>query len=220
MVTLDMVKENPTVKTYMEMGNQFIGTIGAIEHNFHHAELVSRLSYDIVFALGFPKREAELAAIAGYLHDLGNLINRYGHGLSGAIIAFEILLDMSMDPAEVATIMGAIANHEEHAGGHPVNNVAAAVILADKSDVDHSRVRKHEEALFTTRDRVNFAAQDSSLAVDAENKRIAMKLKIDTNVCSVMDYFEIFLTKMMMCKRAAEFLDCHFELTINDVKLL
>lgn len=220
MITLEMVKDNPTVKIYMEMGNQFIGTIGAIEHNAQHAELVSNLSYDIIFALGFPKREAELAAIAGYLHDIGNLINRYGHGMSGAVIAFEILLDLGMEPEEVATIMGAIANHEEHAGGHPVNNVAAAVILADKSDVDHSRVRKHEESTFTTRDRVNYAAQDSSLSIDAMDNLISMRLKIDTNVCSVMDYFEIFLTKMMMCKRAAEFLGCRFELTINDVKLL
>ncbi|MGE5403816.1 MAG: phosphohydrolase [Candidatus Saccharibacteria bacterium] len=219
-LTLDMLKNNPVVKLYMDEGNKFIGTTGAIEHNISHAQLISDLSYEILYKLGYPKREAELAAIAGYVHDIGNLVNRYWHGTSGAIMVFDILLDMDVDPDEVTMIMGAIGTHEEHAGGHPVNNVAAAVILADKSDVNRSRVRKQDAATFTTRDRVNYAAQESSLEVDAEARRIVMKLKIDVAICSVMEYFEIFLTKMMMCKRAAEFLDCTFELVINDVRLL
>lgn len=220
MVTLEEIKTNAVVCKYMEMGNRFIGTIGAIEHNLSHAELVAGLSYDVLFKLGFPRREAELAAIAGYLHDIGNMINRYGHGMSGALIVFEILNDMGMDPEEICTVIGAIASHEEHAGGAAINSVAAAVILADKSDVNYSRVRKHEVTTFTIRDRVNYAAKQSDLLVDGNARVITMRLRIDTQICSVMDYFELFLTKMLMCKRAAEFLGCRFALIINDVTLL
>lgn len=220
MVDLQTIKNDPVIRKYMEMANQFMGNIGAIEHNAAHADLVASLSYDIIFTLGYPRREAEVAAIAGYLHDIGNLVNRYGHGTSGAIMVFEHLLDLDMDPEEIATIMGAIAHHEEHAGGYAVNNVSAAVILADKSDVNYNRVRKPDETSFTIRDKVNYAAKESTLSIDAMDRLIAMRLKIDTRICSVMDYFEIFLTKMMMCKRAAEFLGCRFELTINEVKLL
>ncbi|WP_172674119.1 HD domain-containing protein [Syntrophomonas palmitatica] len=215
-----MVKANLIVQEYMSIGNDYIGNIGAIEHNIHHAELVSSLCYDILKTLGYPEREAELGAIAGYLHDVGNLINRYGHGMSGAMIAFNLLLDMGMAPEEIAIIMGAIGNHEEQAQGHSVNNVAAALILADKSDVHRSRVRKREISSFTQRDRVNYAVTESNLAVDVEHKTISLEMTIDTTVCSVMEYFEIFLTKMLMCRRAAEYLGCQFELVINDNKLL
>jgi len=220
MIDLQTIKNDQVIIQYMEMANRFMGNIGAIEHNTAHADLVASLSYDIIFTLGYPRREAEVAAIAGYLHDIGNLVNRYRHGTSGALLAFEHLLDLGMDPEEIATIMGAIANHEEHAGGYAVNNVSAAVILADKSDVNHTRVRKPDITSFTPRDRVNYAAKESILSIDAMDRLIALKMKIDTNVCSVMDYFEIFLTKMMMCKRAAEHLGCRFELVINDLKLL
>ena len=220
MVTLTQVKDSVLVQQYMKMGNEFIGNMGAIEHNIEHAELTSELCRDILITLGYPDREAELGAIAGYLHDIGNLVNRYGHGMSGALIAFNILLDMGMDPAEIATIMGAIGNHEEQAGGPCVNNVAAALILADKSDVHRSRVRKGDFAAFTSRDRVNYAVTESGINVDAANKRITMSITIDTSVCSVMEYFEIFLTKMLMSRRAAQHLGCEFELLINDYKLL
>jgi len=219
-VDLQTIKNDPVIRQHMEMANQFMGCIGAIEHNIAHADLVASLSYDIIYSLGYSRREAEVAAIAGYLHDIGNLVNRYRHGTWGAIMVFEYLLDLGMDPEEIATIMGAIANHEEHAGGYAVNSVCAAVILADKSDVNCSRVRKLDESSFTARDRVNYAARESILSIDAVKRSIAMRLTIDTSICSVMDYFEIFLTKMLMCKRAAEFLGCRFELTINDVKLL
>lgn len=219
-VTLDMVKKNTTLERYMSQGNAFIGHIGAIEHNQKHAELVSFLSYDILNTLGYSRREAELAAIAGYLHDIGNLVNRYSHGMSGAVMVFEILFEMGMDPEEMATILGAIGNHEEHAQGQSINPIAAAVILADKSDVHQSRVRKRESSSFTTRDRVNFAVKESTLLIDDAKRLITLRLRIDTHCCSVMEYFEIFLTKMLMCKRAAEFLKCQFELLINDVKLL
>lgn len=220
MVTLDMVKNNPIVRQYMQIGNDYIGNIGAIEHNMHHADLTSRLCQHILTTLGFPEREAELGAIAGFLHDIGNLVNRYGHGMSGALLAFNILLEMDMEPEEIATIIGAIGNHEEQARGNSVNNVAAALILADKSDVHRSRVRKRDMAVFTPRDRVNYAVTSSELIVDAEKRVISMMIEIDTSVCSVMEYFEIFLTKMLMSRRAAEYLQCEFELVINGYKLL
>lgn len=220
MVSLEMVKANPVIIDFMNMGNAFLGNIGAIEHNLHHAELTSELAQDILTRLGYSEREAELAAIAGYLHDVGNMVNRYGHGMSGALIAFTVLLDLGMDPEEIATIMGAIGNHEEHAKGCAVNNVAAALTLADKSDVNRSRVRKVDHSTFTPRDRVNYAVSDSKIIVEAEARIITMKLEIDTTVCSVMEYFEIFLTKMMMCRHAAEYLNCEFKLMINDSRLL
>ncbi len=220
MITLQDIQNNPAVQSYMLIGNDYIGTIGAIEHSISHAELVSQLSRDILTKLGFPQRQAELAAIAGYLHDIGNLINRYGHGMSGALMSFRILLDMGMDPEEIAIIMGAIGNHEERAEGKSVNNVAAALILADKSDVKRTRVRKRDFATFTPRDRVNYAVTDSKVIVQPEEKIITMQLQIDTEVCSVMEYFEIFLTKMMMCQHAAEYLGCEFKLVMNDTRLL
>lgn len=220
MLSIADVKNNQVFTDFMVSANQFIGATGAIEHSIEHAEYTSELAVYILKTLGYPERETELAAIAGYLHDIGNLINRYGHGMSGAILAFYGLMEMGMDAAEVATIVGAIGNHEENAGGRPVNNVAAAITLADKSDVNRARVRKSDIGTFTPRDRVNYAVTDSQLLVDAEKKIISMNITIDTGVCSVMEYFEIFLTKMLMCKRAAEFLNCEFHLVVNETRLL
>ncbi|HHW61127.1 MAG TPA: phosphohydrolase [Syntrophomonadaceae bacterium] len=202
------------------MGNIFLGNIGAIEHNLEHAQLTSELTARILTVLGYSAREAELGAIAGYLHDIGNMINRYGHGMSGALMAMNILLDMGMDAGEVAIIMGAIGNHEEHAHGGIVNNVAAALILADKSDVNRQRVRKEDFAQFTARDRVNYAVTHSDLKVNPQECTIIMEMAIDTDVCTVTEYFEIFLTKMLMCKHAANYLGCEFELVINENRLL
>jgi hypothetical protein len=220
MVTLEQVKANQMVQAYMRLGNEYIGTIGAIEHSLSHAEYVSKLCYEILQKLGYSLREAELAAIAGYLHDIGNLVNRYGHGMSGALLAFNTLMEMGMDPEEVAAIMGAIGNHEEHAGGNSINVIGAALILADKSDVHRSRVRKQEISSFTPRDRVNYAVRNTRLNIDAENKMISLEIDIDTEVCSVMEYFEIFLTKMLMCRRAAQYLGCEFALLVNNNRLL
>lgn len=220
MLTLEMVKNSHMVKQYMQTGNAYIGHIGAIEHDLHHAELTAQLCVEILEKLGYPPRETELAAIAGYLHDIGNLVNRYRHGMSGAIMAFNLLLDLEMDAEEIAIIMGAIGNHEEQAQGTSVNNVAAALILADKSDVHRSRVRKTEVSAFTPRDRVNYAVTDSRLLVMPEEKTIRMEIDIDIEVCSVMEYFEIFLTKMLMSRRAAEYLGCKFELLVNNNQLL
>lgn len=220
MVTLENVKGSKVLKQYMISGNEYIGSIGAIEHNMEHAEYTSNLCRQILLNLGYSEREGELGAIAGYLHDTGNLVNRYGHGMSGAIIAFYILMELQMDPAEIAAIMGAIGNHEEHAKGQSVNHIAAALILADKSDVHRSRVRKREISAFTQRDRVNYAVTSSQLLVEAKAKKISLLMDIDTQVCSVMEYFEIFLTKMLMCRRAAQYLGCDFALVINDNRLL
>ncbi|HWQ74542.1 MAG TPA: HD domain-containing protein [Syntrophomonas sp.] len=220
MVNLETVKTNQTVMDFMSMGNAFLGNIGAIEHDLHHAELTSRLAGEILEQLGYPERTVELATIAGYLHDIGNLVNRYGHGMSGALIAFYVLTELEMDTAEIAVIMGAIGNHEEHAKGCAVNDVAAALTLADKSDVHRSRVRKQDFAAFTPRDRVNYAVTDSQVIVQPEEHIITMQLQIDISVCSVMEYFEIFLTKMLMCQHAAEYLGCEFKLVMNDTRLL
>lgn len=220
MVTLEQVKANTMVQAYMRLGNEYIGTIGAIEHNLNHAEYVSMLCYEILEKLGYSEEEAELGSIAGYLHDIGNLVNRYGHGMSGALLAFDTLMGMGMEPAKVAAVMGAIGNHEEHAGGNSVNIIGAALMLADKSDVHRSRVRKHEMSSFTPRDRVNYAVTDTNLLIDAENMVISLEIEIDTQVCSVMEYFEIFLTKMLMCRRAAQYLNCEFALVVNRNRLL
>ncbi len=220
MITLEKVKNSHIVKQYMQIGNAYIANIGAIEHDLHHAEQTAHLCTEILEKLNYSEREAELGAIAGYLHDIGNLVNRYGHGMSGAIMAFYLLLDLEMDTGEIATIMGAIGNHEENAQGKSINNVAAALILADKSDVHRSRVRKTEMSTFTPRDRVNFAVTDSRLLVRPEEKTIKMEIDIDNGVCSVMEYFEIFLTKMLMSRRAAEYLGCKFQLLINNNRLL
>ncbi len=216
MITLETVKSSPKLHEYMTRGNTYIGNMGAIEHNDSHAELTSNLTRSILEKLGYPKRETELGAIAGYLHDIGNLINRYGHGLSGAILAFNLLVDLDMEPEEIAMIMGAIGNHEEQANGTSVNNIAAALILADKSDVHRSRVRKREMSAFTPRDRVNYAVTETSLLVDPEKRKIVLEITIDITVCSVM----VFLTKMLMCRRAANYLGCEFALLINDTQLL
>lgn len=219
-ITLDTVRNNWQVQQYLGMANEFLGVIGRIQHDVGHAELVAQLSRSILEKLSYSERECELAAIAGYLHDIGNLINRCNHGLSGALMAYRLLRDLGMEPEEIALVISAIGNHEENTGGYPVNHITAAVILADKSNVHRSRVRKCDPATFTTRDRVNYAAERSVLEIVPEKRLLTMRLNIDTSICSVMEYFEIFLTKMVLCRRAANALQCQFELIINEAKLL
>ncbi|MDI6631838.1 MAG: HD domain-containing protein [Bacillota bacterium] len=219
MVTLQDVKKNVVIETFIKKGNQFLGEMGFTEHSFRHVNLVASIARNILERLGFSAREAELGAIAGYLHDIGNVMSRNNHGVSGAIIAYQILTDMGMPPEEVATVISAIANHEEEYG-HPVNNVAAALILADKSDVHRSRVRNPNLATFDIHDRVNYAAEHSFLWVNEERRLITLELTIDIEICPVMEYFEIFLSRMALCRRAANFLKADFELMINGAKLL
>lgn len=219
MITLEDISNNPVVDSFIKKGNLFLGTMGFTDHSYRHVKLVSNIARDILEKLGHSAREAELAAIAGYLHDIGNVVSRNDHGISGAMIMYPIFLEMGMDPDEVAILLSAIANHEEQYG-QPVNAVAAALILADKSDVDRSRVRNSDYATFDIHDRVNYAAENSSVLVDPDRRTITMDLTIDIKICPVMEYFEIFLTRMMLCRRAATFLNCNFELVINNSKLL
>ncbi|MGR6836559.1 HD domain-containing protein [Syntrophomonas erecta] len=219
MITLQDIKNNPLINSFIDKGNEHLGVMGFTDHGHLHLSLVSYLSREIMIRLGYDQRTAELAGIAGYMHDIGNVINRNGHSQSGALMAMEILGRIGMDSREVAIIGGAIGNHDE-GSGHPVNEVAAALILADKSHVHRNRVRNQDVATFDIHDRVNYAVEDSSLLVDEDAKIITMKLAIDTSICPVMEYFEIFLSRMLMCRRAANFLGCEFELIINGAKLL
>ncbi|MGQ9512928.1 MULTISPECIES: HD domain-containing protein [Thermodesulfitimonas] len=219
MISPSDVKKNPVVETFIRYGNQFLGAMGYTEHGFRHVNLVATIARNILERLNFPPREAELAAIAGYLHDIGNVVSRNNHGISGAVIAYRILSDMGMPPDEVALVISAIANHEEEYG-HPVSNVAAALILADKSDVHRSRVRNPDLSSFDIHDRVNYAVEHSFLWVKEERRVITLDLTIDIEICPVMEYFEIFLTRMALCRRAANFLKADFELMINGAKLL
>jgi metal-dependent HD superfamily phosphatase/phosphodiesterase len=218
-VTLEMVKANPYFAAYIRRADDQMGVLGYTEHGERHAALVSRIAHNILSRLDYPERTVELAAIAGYLHDTGNLLHRKGHPMSSAILALTELRPMNMAPSELAIIMGAVGNHEEDQGD-PVSEVSAAVIIADKSDVHRSRVRNPNTLAFDIHDRVNYAAQRSFVRVDNEHKTIALELDIDTSISQVMEYFEIFLTRMLISRRAANFLGCNFELIINKVKLL
>ena len=219
MITLDDIKKDPVVDTCVRKGNEYLGVMGFTEHGYRHINLISRISRNILERLNYPQKEIELAAIAGYMHDIGNVISRYDHGQSGATLAFLILTKMGMSPEDIAMVISAIGNHEEEYG-HPVNSVAAALILADKSDVHRSRVRNQDFATFDIHDRVNYAVEHSFLKVNGENRTITMELTIDIEICPVMEYFEIFLSRMVLCRRAANFLKSRFALEINGAKLL
>jgi len=218
-IHVEQIKKLPMVKTFIEIGNQHLGSMGFTEHSFRHAGLVSNISSNILERLGYPKRDSELVAIAGYLHDIGNVITRYNHGQSGAYLALQVLQELKMPWEEIAVIIAAIGNHEEEYG-QPVNNIAAALILADKSDVHRSRVRNPDVANFAIHDRVNYAAKHSFLRVEPGERVITLELEIDTGISGVMEYFEIFLTRMVMCRRAAAALDSSFSLVINGTRLL
>ena len=219
-VTLETVKKVPDIDVYVANANDYMGASGYTEHGLRHANLVASIARQVLARLGFSEREAELAAIAGYMHDIGNVAGRYMHGQTGAVMAWDLLRDLGMASDEVAKIIAAIGNHDPEDIGIAVNNVAAALILADKSDVHKSRVRNTDVATFDIHDRVNHAAQHSFLRVDDRKRTITLELAIDTSISPVMDYFEIFLTRMVMCRRAAGFLKCSFELKINEVRLL
>ena len=218
-VMLEDVKKNEVVNSFIQAANDYLGAIGYTEHGYRHVSLVSSVAQNILVSLVYPKRLQELAAIAGYLHDIGNVINRQDHGQSAALIAMDILKKMGLTPDEVAIIVSAVGNHEEEIGD-PVNPVAAALIIADKSDVHKTRVRNPNMIALDIHDRVNYAVDRSFLNVDKEKKIISLHLNVDTKISQVIEYFEIFMSRMNMCKRAAKFLDCKFELIINERKLL
>ena len=218
-LTLEQLKKDPEVQAYVAGGDEVLASMGYTEHGQRHASLVSNIARNILERLGFPQREVELAAMAGFVHDIGNVVCRHNHEQVGGLIAMRILGRLGLPPAEIAMVVGAIGNHGEDIG-EPVNNVAAALFLADKSDVHRTRVRNPEMASFDIHDRVNYAAEHSFMRVDEKRKAVTLELKIDTKISPVMDYFEIFLTRMILCRRAASFLGCNFELVINGVKLL
>jgi metal-dependent HD superfamily phosphatase/phosphodiesterase len=216
-VTLEDVKKNPIVSAFIKSANDYLGAIGFTEHGIRHVSLVASIAENVLLYLDHPKRIQELAAIAGYMHDIGNVVNRQSHGQSSALISMRLLKDMGMTPEETALIISAIGNHE---AGDPVNNVTAALILADKSDVHKTRVRHHDILNYNVHERVNYAVERSFLKIIKDEKIVSLQLTIDTQMSKVMEYFEIFMSRMLMCRRAANFLDCTFELMINKRKLL
>lgn len=218
-VTVETVKADPRVAGFIAGADRHLAAIGFTEHGERHCGLVSRIAYNVLKRLGYEERQAELAAIAGWTHDVGNVVAREGHAQVGAALMAPILFDLGMPPDEVATVVGAIGNHEEK-HGQPVNAVSAALILADKSDVHRTRVRNQDMATFDIHDRVNYAVVRSFLNVDGSARSITLDLTIERDVTSVMEYFEIFLDRMVMSRRAAEALDAHFHLVINGASLL
>ncbi len=218
MITFKDIKKNEAIKTYITRADESLIALGYTEHSFAHVTKVAATAKYILQTLGYPPRTVELAQIAGYLHDIGNLVNRYDHSQSGAVMAFQLLNEMGFDPEELATIVTAIGNHDEGTGT-PVNAVAAALILADKTDVRRSRVRNSDIPSFDIHDRVNYSVRRSSLTIDDEKKHIILRLTIDTKYGSIMDYFEIFLDRMTMCRKAAEMLGLKFKLYINDQRV-
>ncbi len=213
-IGLREVRSNLKVKAYIEMANHQMAEIGYSEHGLRHAGLVAAIARNICLELGFESRLAELAAVAGYLHDIGNCVHRAYHPQIGATMAFQILDQMGMQSFEIGSIIGAIGNHEEPEGV-PINVLTASLIIADKSDVHYTRVQNPDPSTYDIHDRVNHAVQKSHVQIDKELKTITLDLVIDTNEASVMDYFEIFVQRMIMCHRAAEKIDCRFRLIIN-----
>lgn len=219
-VTLNDVRNNEEINTYIKVADEALKQIGYTEHSFSHVSKVADTAGYILETLGYSKREVELAKIAGYMHDIGNLVNRVNHAFNGSVMAFKILKDMNMDPFEIATISTAIGNHDESAS-EPVNAICASLILADKTDVRRSRVRNTiDPNNFDIHDRVNYSVTKTQVKINEEKTLIKLKMNIDIHYCSVMDYFEIFLTRMKLCKKAANKLGLEFKLIINEQQLL
>ena len=219
MITYEQLRHSPEIRTYITRADESLRALGFTEHSFAHVTRVSETAAYILESLEYDPHEIELAKIAGYLHDIGNLVNRVEHSQSGAVMAFRILEHMDMPPEDIATVVTAIGNHDEGTGV-PVNGVAAALILADKSDVRRSRVRNEDFATFDIHDRVNYSVTASDLVLDTEKKTVTLTLQIDTEVASVMSYFEIFLGRMVMCRKAADMLGLQFKLNINGQMLI
>jgi metal-dependent HD superfamily phosphatase/phosphodiesterase len=218
-VMLAHVQAHEGVQTFITLADRYLGELGYTEHGFRHAGLVSKIAYNVLSRLGYDERMMELGAIAGYLHDMGNFVSRSMHSQTGAAITYDVLSDLGMTYAEIGVVLAAIGNHEEEFG-NPVNPVSAALVVADKSDVHRSRVRVRDASVFDIHDRVNHAVEHSFLRVDSDARTLTLELTIDTEQAGVMEYFEIFLSRMVMCRRAAEYLDCRFKIDINGSQLL
>lgn len=213
-----MVKESKEVNAFLEKGNESLGVLGYTEHSRKHAAKVAETSARILETLGYDPHLVELAKIAGYMHDIGNCVNRHDHPHSGAIMAFTLLNRWNVDPLDTAVIVSAIGQHDERTGT-AVDPVSAALILADKTDVRRNRVRNQVKETFDKHDRVNYAALSSKLIINAEDKTAKLKIVLDENISSIMDYFEIFMQRMLMCKRASELLGLNFKLIANGRKI-
>ena len=218
-MTYEEIRKSEEINTYIRQADLSLSALGYTEHSFAHVTLVAEKAGYILRTLGFDDRLIELAKIAGYLHDIGNLVNRAEHSQSGAIMAFRILDHMGFPPEEIGAIVSAIGNHDEGTGV-PVSPLAAALILADKSDVRRNRVRNHDESTFDIHDRVNYSVTKAELKINEEHTLIKLELSVDTHYGSVMDYFEIFLQRMILCRKAAEKLGLQFKLVINEQQLI
>ena len=217
-ITFEDIYNNKEIQLYIRQADESMRAMGYTEHSFAHVGRVANWAQEILLKLGYSERDAELARIAGYLHDMGNIINRQDHAQNSALMAFQLLKEMQADPEDIAAIITAIGNHDEGTA-FPVNPISAAIILADKADVRCSRVRNKDFATFDIHDRVNYSVKKSELHVEKDSY-IELQLLIDTEVCAVMDYFEIFMQRMLLCRKAAEKLYLQFRLTINNQRIL
>lgn len=218
-VTFDEVRSAPEIRTYITQADASLIALGFTEHSFAHVGRCAKVAGDLLADLGHDPRSVELCRIAAFMHDIGNVVNRHNHAISGATMAFCILDKMGMPPQEVAAVITAIGHHDDSTA-FPVNALAAALILADKTDVRRSRVRNKDAATFDIHDRVNYAVEQSTVALDLEAKTFTLTLTINTQVCAVMDYFEIFLQRMILCRKAASYLGLTFKLVINGSTLI
>ena len=218
-MTYEEIKKNEAINTYIRQADASLVALGYTEHSFAHVTLVAEKAGYILQTLGYPQRTVELAKIAGYLHDIGNLVNRVDHSQSGAVMAFRILDNLGFAPEEISIIVSAIGNHDEGTGV-PVSPVAAALILADKSDVRRNRVYNQDSSSFAIHDRVNYSVTKAELKINEAHTLIKLKLTVDTHFGSVMDYFEIFMQRMLLCRKAAEKLGLQFKLMINEQQLM
>lgn len=218
-VTFDDIRQNAEIAAYIRKADESLAALGYTEHSFAHVGRAADVARRILLWLGYDARTAELAAIAGWLHDIGNVVNRIDHAQSGAVMAFRILDKLGMPADEIATVCSAIGNHDESTA-FPVNAVAAALILADKTDVRRTRVRNRDKATFDIHDRVNYAVEKASTTLDAAGKAVVLDLQLDTGMSPVIDYFEIFLERMLLCRKAAEKLGLSFRLVVNGQTVL
>ncbi|MGI5930881.1 HD domain-containing protein [Pseudoflavonifractor sp.] len=218
-ITYEDVKNSPEIRTYITQADASLIALGFTEHSFAHVTKCAVTASGLLRDLGYDDRQIELAKIAGFMHDIGNVVNRHDHAISGATMAFRILDKMGMEPADVAAVITAIGYHDDKTA-FPVNAIAAALLLADKTDVRRSRVRNKDTISFDIHDRVNYAVEKSDLTLDTAARTVTLTLSINTEVCAVMDYFEIFLDRMLLCRKAAEFFGLTFKLDINGLTLL
>ncbi|MGN1415058.1 MAG: HD domain-containing protein [Anaerovoracaceae bacterium] len=216
-ITFEDVRKNQAINAYIQKADESLIALGYTEHSFPHVLKVANTASQILTELGHSPREAELAKIAGYLHDIGNIVNRIDHAQSGAVMAFRILDNMGAEAEDIATIVTAIGNHDESTA-FPVNSVAAALILADKTDVRRSRVRRQPVEQFDIHDRVNYSVTHSEVSIEADS--VTLDITIETEICDVLEYFEIFMERMLLCRRAAEQLGVAFHLIVNGQKMM